>query len=373
MIPITKPELPPIEEYTNLLAEVWSSRMLSNFGPLAQRLERMTTGYLGVESRVVVSGDIGLTLTIAALGIPKGAACLVPSFTFNSTINAVLWNGLHPVFVDIDPETFNMDAVDAQRAATELGGIRLVVATHVFGNPADADALSAVAGEFGARLIFDAAHGYGAIRDGVHVGGFGDAEVFSLSGTKPVTTAEGGIVSTRDPGLLEAIRLLRGYGFYGDYNSKLIGLNGKMSELHAALGLLTMRRVDDALAVRDGHVRRYRSLLAGVPGLRYQSVRPQDRSTYKDFALLFDSEAARDAAEAMLSAQDIQTKRYFKPCHRMDAFRPFRTRELPVTDAIHSRLLCVPLFEALTDGQIETICATIRLALEPSVAGSRGA
>jgi dTDP-4-amino-4,6-dideoxygalactose transaminase len=360
VIPITRPELPPLEDYTALLEEVWGSRMLSNFGPMAQRLEALTGEYLGVPTRVVVSGDIGLALTIAALDRPKGSACLVPSFTFNSTINAVLWNGLRPVFVDIDPATFTMDPADAAAAADEAGDVSLLIATHVFGNPADADGLRAVADAHGARLLFDAAHGYGASRDGVKVGGLGDAEVFSLSGTKPVTTAEGGLIATTDEDLLARIKLLRGYGFYADYESKLVGLNGKMSELHAALGLLTMRRVDDALAIRDAHITRYRAGLAGVPDIGYQAIRPQDRSTFKDFALVFADRAVRDRVEAALGSAEIQTKRYFKPCHRMPAFASFDGRPLPVTEAMHDRILCVPLFEGLRADDIDCIVQIVR-------------
>ena len=363
MIPITRPELPPLEEYTALLEEIWDSRMLSNFGPMAQRLESLTGDYLGVPTRVVVSGDIGLTLTIAAMDLPRGSTCLVPSFTFNSTINAILWNGLRPVFVDIDPDAFTMDPADANSAAADAGDVSLIVATHVFGNPADADGLRAVADRHGARLLFDAAHGYGASRDGVKVGGLGDAEVFSLSGTKPVTTAEGGLIATNDPGLLERIKLLRGYGFFGDYNSKLVGLNGKMSELHAALGLLTMRRVDEALAVREGHIAAYRAVLDTVPGIAYQRVRPQDRSTYKDFALIFTDRACRDKVETALSTEAIQTKRYFKPCHSMDAFASLSTRPLPVTEGMHDRILCIPLFESLPVDDIDRITGLIRDAL----------
>lgn len=359
MIPITRPELPPLADYVALLEEVWQSRMLSNFGPMAQRLEAMTTDYIGVPTRVVVSGDIGLTLTIAAMDLPRGSACLVPSFTFNSTINAVLWNGLRPVFVDIDPHAFTMDPADARSAASEAGSVSLIVATHVFGNPADAEGLRAVADENGARLLFDAAHGYGASRDGVKVGGLGDAEVFSLSGTKPVTTAEGGLIATRDPELLDRIKLLRGYGFHGDYNSRLIGLNGKMSELHAALGLLTMRRIDEALAVRERHIAAYRATLDTVPGISYQQVRAGDRSTYKDFALVFADRGCRDKVEAALSDASVQTKRYFKPCHQMDAFADLHTRPLPVTEATHDRVLCVPLFEGITSREIATIGAVI--------------
>ena len=166
--------------------------MLSNFGPLAQRLEQQTSNYISVPTRVVVSGDIGLTLAIAALGVPPGSSCLVPSFTFNSTINAILWNGLRPVFVDIDPGSLTMDPDDARLAADKAGNVRVIVATHVFGNPADADRLGELAANHGARLVFDAAHGYGSLRNGSKVGSLGDIEVFSLSGTKPVTSGEGG-------------------------------------------------------------------------------------------------------------------------------------------------------------------------------------
>jgi dTDP-4-amino-4,6-dideoxygalactose transaminase len=359
VIPITRPELPPMDEYVALLGEIWESRMLSNFGPMAQRLEAMTTEFLEVPTRVVVSGDIGLALTIAALNLPKGSACLVPSFTFNSTINAVLWNGLQPVFVDIDPGTFTMDPADADLAAAGAGDTRLIIATHTFGNPADADGLRSVAEGVGARLLFDAAHGYGATRDGVRVGGLGDAEVFSLSGTKPVTTAEGGLIATRDPELLDRIKLLRGYGFHGDYNSKLVGLNGKMSEFHAALGLLTMRRIDDALDIRDRHLARYRATLDRRPDITYQVVRPVDRSTYKDFALVFPTREARDVVERVLTDSGVQTKRYFAPCHRMDAFRHLHTRPLPATEEVHDRLLCIPLFEGLRDAEIDQIAGLI--------------
>lgn len=363
MIPITRPELPPLEEYTALLEEIWASRMLSNFGPMAQRLEAMTADYLGVPTRVVVSGDIGLMITIAAMDIPRGSACLVPSFTFNSTINAVLWNGLRPVFVDIDPATFTMDPEDARAAAEEAGDVGLVVATHVFGNPADADGLRAVADANGAKLLFDAAHGYGASRDGVKVGGLGDAEVFSLSGTKPVTTAEGGLIATRDEGLLERISLLRGYGFYGDYNSKMVGVNGKMSELHAALGLLTMARIEEALRVREAHIDRYVSSLGEAPGLTYQVVRPIDRSTYKDLAIVFAAKVIRDRVERALSDAHIQTKRYFRPCHQMDAFAPHHTRKLPVTEATYARILCIPLYESISDEEISLVSDTMTRSL----------
>lgn len=361
MIPITRPELPPLEEYETLLGEIWQSRMLSNFGPFAQRLERLTSDYLGVPTRVVVSGDIGLILTIAALDLPRGASVVVPSFTFNSTVNAVLWNGLRPVFADIDPETFNLDPASADEAASRFDA-KLILATHVFGNPADVEGLTEVASRHRARLVFDAAHAYGAERDGVKVGSFGDAEVFSLSGTKLVTSAEGGVIASADTALMERITYLRGYGFIGDYNSRFVGMNGKMSELHAALGTLTLARVDDAIKVRHQLVKTYVDRLEGSP-VQFQCVRPTDRCSYKDFAVLFKAAGDREAAETSLGVGGVQTKRYFLPCHRQDAYQRADATDLPVTDSIYERILCVPLFESIRPEEIEQVAKLISEAV----------
>lgn len=353
MIPITRPELPPLDEYQALLAEIWESRMLSNFGTFAQRLESLTSEYLEVPTKVVVSGDVGLILTIAALDLPRGASVVVPSFTFNSTINAVLWNGLQPVFADIDSETFNLDPASAEEAASQHDA-KLILATHVFGNPADVEGLTDVAQRHGARLVFDAAHGYGAERDGKKVGSFGDAEVFSLSGTKLVTSAEGGLIATRDPILSERISYLRGYGFLGDYNSRYVGMNGKMSELHAALGTLTLARIEDALAVRHRHFLAYEELLENAP-VQFQSVRQGDRSTHKDLALLFAATETRDSVERSLFESGIQTKRYFLPCHSQHAYQDLARVDLSMTESVHSRILCVPLFESMMPSEMHLV------------------
>jgi dTDP-4-amino-4,6-dideoxygalactose transaminase len=353
MIPITRPELPAIADYQALLEEIWQSRMLSNFGPFAQRLERLTSDYLGVPTKVVASGDVGLMIAIAALDLTAGSTVVMPSFTFNSTANAVLWNGLRPVFADIDPVTFNLDPAAAEDAASRFDA-RLILATHVFGNPADVDGLAQAADRTGARLLFDAAHAYGARRDGRAVGSFGDAEIFSLSGTKLVTSGEGGLIASADASLLERITYLRGYGFQGDYNSRYVGINGKMSELHAALGTLTLARVEDAISVRQHKAGRYAARLEGS-GVQLQAIRASDRSTFKDFALLFDSGEVRDDAEASLTRAGVQTKRYFLPCHTQVAYREYPRGPMGATESVYGRILCVPLFESMTDAELEAV------------------
>jgi dTDP-4-amino-4,6-dideoxygalactose transaminase len=370
LIPITRPRLPPLADYTRLLERIWASRMLSNFGPLAEELEEQSRSYLGSEYLLSASsGDVALILAIRALDLAPGSRVIVPSFTFNSTVNAILWNGLRPVLTDIESETLNLDPA---RVRERLDGAGAIVATHVFGNPADVDTLGALAAEAGVPLLFDAAHGYGSLHDGRHVGTFGAMEIFSLSGTKPVTSGEGGMVVTNDPELAERIRYLRAYGFQSDYVSRYVGLNGKLSEMHAALGLLTMVRIEEALATRQRHVAGYRQTLGSLPGLSFQRVAPGDRSTFKDLAVLFADSTTRNRVELALTAAGIQTKRYFHPCHTMPAYRSFADNLLPVTESVYARILCLPLFEELTDDERGLVCSIVEKAMgRPAATRSR--
>lgn len=359
MIPIMRPELPPLERYVELMRRVWDSHMLSNFGPLAREFEAKAQAYLGNPNvRAIATGDIGLIASIAALEIPEGSEAILPSFTFNSTTNAVLWNRLTPVFADIDPATLNVDPFEIARRVTPRTG--LVLATHVFGNPCDVDAIRAAAPKL--PLVIDAAHGYGTrYRDRASgCGKLAEFEVYSFSGTKLVTSAEGGLVAASTPALARAIDYRRAYGFQGDYESHAVGLNGKLSELNAALGVLTMENVERAIARRAEIVALYRDLLKGVAGLEYQQVDARDRCTFKDFAILFPGSAVRDRVEAALAAEEIQTKRYFRPAHTMRAFRRFAGGPLPHTESVYARILCVPIFNELPSSDVSRIAGIIR-------------
>ena len=363
MIPITRPALPPLERYTELLAEIWESRMLSNFADFAPRLEELVAGYLGVgHVRAVVSGDIGLMITLKALELPDGAPCFVSDFTFNSTVNAALWNRLRPVLVDIELDTFNLSSASLAAAMRRHPTPGVVLGTHVFGNPCDVEAIRPLAARHGHAVVFDAAHAYGSRRDGVPAGRLGDAEVFSLSGTKLVTSAEGGLITTPHDWLAERIDYLRAYGFQHDYVSHYVGLNGKMSELHAALGLLCLAEVEEAVAARAALVARYRERLGDAVG--WQAVASGDRSTYKDVCLWLGSR--RDAVEAALTAAGVGTKRYFVPLHTMPAYAAHQDTPLPVTEEVHRSTLCVPAFTDLGTAGVDQICDVILKALAPA-------
>jgi dTDP-4-amino-4,6-dideoxygalactose transaminase len=359
VIPIMRPQLPPLERYVELLRRVWDSHMLSNFGPLAREFEGGAQRYLGNSHvRAIASGDIGMIAAIAALDLPEGSEAIVPSFTFNSTVNAIAWNGLVPVFADIDRATLNADPADVAAAITSRTS--LIVATHVFGNPCDADALKAAAR--GIPVIFDAAHAYGSRYRGRACGGgtLGTFEVFSFSGTKLVTSAEGGLVAAADGEMARKLEYLRAYGFQGDYESHMVGLNGKLSELHAALGMLTIEMIEASVARRHEIAARYRELLADVPGIAFQRVDPRDRTTWKDFPLLLPDGATRDRVEAALTAQQVQTKRYFRPAHTMRGYRHWAGGPLQVTEDVYGRILCIPIFNELPDSDIERIADIVR-------------
>lgn len=363
MIPIVRPTLPPLEDYVAQLERIWETRMLSNFSEFSQQLEAKAGAYLSVpETRAVVSCDIGLIVTLKSLELTHQAPCFISDFTFNSTANAAIWAGLVPVLVDADPLTFNMSQ-ESLRSAIRGQPPGVVLATHVFGNPCDVESLKGAAEAHGSRLVFDAAHAYGSIRDGKKVGGFGDAEVFSFSGTKLVTMAEGGLVTSHDPELAERVTYLRAYGFQTDYVSRVIGLNGKLSELHAALGTLELDLIEPLLERRLGSLTHYHERLGDLVG--WQQVRTCDRSTFKDLAIDLRTADRRAAVQTALTRAGVQSKRYFVPLHTMPAFEQFAQPDgYPSSTDLHDKLLCVPLYADLAMADVDLICDVIIKALD---------
>jgi dTDP-4-amino-4,6-dideoxygalactose transaminase len=358
MVPITRPQLPPLERFSELVAELFETRMLSNFSKYTRLFEDRAARILDHPAPQSVSScDIGLTLAWKALECPPGEV-IVPSFTFCSTVNALSWNGLEPVFADVDPETYCIDIEEVRRLITpRTVGISAV---HVFGLPAAIGPLESLASEHGLKLVFDAAHGLGGRYEGTALGAFGDASAFSMSGTKLVTSGEGGLVTFRDPADAERFSFLRVYGFKGDYNCRYVGLNGKLSELNAALGWLSLDLLGEALDRRHSQVERYRRALADYPDIAWQATPIHCVHGYKDLAVRFRTPEQRAAAEAVLTAAGVMTKRYFFPVHRMAVYRPFAVRSLPVTDSLYERLLCIPLYYDLSMERIDTIAALIR-------------
>ncbi len=320
-LPLARPAIADPGAVAEAAGTILASGVLTN-GPYVRRLERRAAEYLGVRHCVAVAScTAGLMLALRASGLSGDV--VLPSFTFSASAHAVAWNGLRPVFADIRPDDLLLDPEAVARSA----GVRTsaILATHTYGTPCDVEALGRLARANGIRLFFDAAHAFGSRRGPAMVGGFGDAEVFSLSPTKVLIAGEGGIIATNDDSLAERCRVGRDYGNPGDYDTRFVGLNARMSELHAATALASFEDLEERIAQRNQLAERYRKVLADVPGIDFPAVAEADRSTYKDFTILIDLDTfGMDAAAtaAALAAEGVQTRRYYAPpVHRQRAYR----------------------------------------------------
>jgi dTDP-4-amino-4,6-dideoxygalactose transaminase len=353
-LPFVRPTVPDLERVVARFAPSYERGMLTN-GPLVSAFEEQAAERLGVSHVVAVSScTAGLMLVLRVLA-PDGPVVL-PSFTFSASAHAVAWNGLEPRFVECDPASFQ---VDTDSAEARIAGAGALLATHVFGAPCNIEALEAMASGAGIPLLFDAAHAFGASHGDRAIGGFGTAEVFSLSPTKVVVAGEGGVVATTDASLAELVRIGRDYGNPGDYDTRFVGLNARMSELHAAIALESLAGLDARLVERRRIVDVYRNGIAELPGVVAQHVDPWDRSTYKDFTVAIDESVfgvPRDAVVTALRADGIDTRRYFSPpVHRQHAYRDSAPFDLPVTDAVAGRVVSLPIYASLSDDQIATV------------------
>jgi dTDP-4-amino-4,6-dideoxygalactose transaminase len=358
-LPFVRPARPPLDRVMERLRPSYDDGMLTN-GRLVRELEDEVAARLGVSHVVAVSScTAGLMLTLQALGEP-GEPVLMPSFTFAATAHAAAWAGGIPRFAECGTADFLLDVEDA---AGRLDGSAVMVATHVFGAPCHPERVEALAVAGGVPVVFDAAHALGARCRGRPIGGFGAAEVFSLSPTKVVVAGEGGLVATNDSRLAETVRVGRDYGNPGTYDTLFAGLNARLSELHAAVALESLRDLDEHLTRRRHLVGVYSSALGGVPGVRTQQLGHDDESTYKDFTVVIDETSFgvdRDTLVAALRADGIDTRRYFfPPVHRHEAYRHGPDVSLPRTDWLAARVVSLPLWRDLDVGALEMVVDVI--------------
>jgi dTDP-4-amino-4,6-dideoxygalactose transaminase len=358
-LPFARPPAPPLGGVVARLAPSYLQGALTN-GPLVRELEAEVADRLGVRHVVAVAScTTGLMLAIRALA--SEGSVVLPSFTFSASAHALAWNGLRPVFCECDERSFQIELADAEARIDD--DCAAVLATHVFGAPCDAEGVEALAARNGMAVVFDAAHGLGSMRGGRPIGTFGDAEVFSLSPTKPVTAGEGGLVATSRDDVAEAVRLGRDYGNPGDYDTRFVGLNARMSELHAAVALESLDDLDEHLEARHALALRYASALASVPGITVQRVPASDRPTWKDFTIAVHADVfgvSRDGLVAALRAEGVDTRCYFDPpVHRQRSHAGDVTRALPVTDEVAARVVSLPLYRDLGLHDVDRIASVL--------------
>lgn len=358
-LPMTRPTLPDDGEVLERFRAILASGVLTN-GPTVAEFERQIAQYLAVEEVVALNScTSGLMLVLRCLG--RTGSVLLPSFTFMASGHAVVWNAMRPRFADITPDRL---ALDPQAVLDDPHtDVSAVLGVHTFGTPADADELAKAATAHGAELIFDAAHGLGGrYPDGTRIGSKGLAEVFSLSPTKPLTTAEGGLVATNDRSLAAQLRHARNYGNPGDYDSRVAGLNARMTELSAALGLCQLPMLDATLDRRRALAARYADGLADLP-LGVQRIPDGCTPVYKDFTILVDARhfgMDRDRLAATLAAEGISTRPYFDPpLHRQTAYADCDRVELPVTEAITQQCLTLPLYSHMPEPLVDIVIEAV--------------
>jgi dTDP-4-amino-4,6-dideoxygalactose transaminase len=350
-----------LERISGILDSGW----LTNDGPLVREFEGAVASLLGVRHCVATcNGTIALQIATRAAGL-RGEV-IVPSFTFVATAHALLWQGMKPVFCDVDPETHTLDP----RRVEELVGERTsgILGVHLWGRPCAVDALTRIADRHGLILLFDAAHAFGCSFDGRPIGGFGAAEVLSFHATKVVNAFEGGAVVTNDDELAGRARLLRNFGFV-DYDSvAALGTNGKMSEASAAMGLTSLEARERFLAVNRRNHEAYRRGLAGLAGLRLHEYEERQAPNWHYVVLEVDAEIAglsRDLLLRVLWAENVLARRYFSPgCHRLEPYRSMPDEPLlPVTQTLAERVLVLPTGTAVAERDVAIVCHIIRAAL----------
>jgi dTDP-4-amino-4,6-dideoxygalactose transaminase len=350
MIPVTKPFLPPIEEYEEYLKGIWKRNWLTNNGPLVNELELALKDYLNIKHLLfVTNGTIAIQLAIKALGL-KGEIITTP-FSYVATTSSIVWEGCQPTFVDIDPSTCNMDPSKIEAAITP--NTSAILATHVYGNPCDVIAIDEIAKRRNLKVIYDGAHAFGVKLKGKSIFEYGDVSTCSFHATKLFHTVEGGSVVTKDPELLKRMAYLRNFGHDGPDRFAELGINGKNSEFHAAMGLVNLKYVDQIIATRKILSSHYDKFMA-----TFQGVKPEIQSdvtyNYAYYPVIFNSEKLLLKVFETLNQNWINPRRYFFPSLEN---LPYINQKAhcEVAGTISGRALCLPLFDTLTKEEIDMI------------------
>ncbi|OIR11458.1 dTDP-4-amino-4,6-dideoxy-D-glucose transaminase [mine drainage metagenome] len=359
---VTKPVLPPLEEFLPYLQQIWDSRILTNGGSFHQQLERALCEYLGVKYiSLFTNGTIGLVTALQALRI-TGEVITTP-YSFVATAHSLLWNGIKPVFVDIDPDTLNLDPTKVEAAITP--STTAILAVHVYGHPCDVDAIQKIADNYNLRVIYDAAHAFGVQYHSGSLLNYGDLSVLSFHATKVFNTFEGGAIVSPDAKTKQRIDHLKNFGFVDEVTVVAPGINGKMSEFNAALGLLQLKGIDAALQQRRVIDARYRKAFAGVKGIRCFSAVHEDVSNYAYFPILVQPgyPLNRDELYQKLREHNVIARRYFYPL--ISDFPMYRglpsaaRSNLGVASQAASEILCLPIYPGLSDEQVDSVVGLI--------------
>jgi len=357
MITVTKTKLPSLEKYNQYLKKIWKANWVTNDGQLVQTLEKKLEEYLGVKNLILVTnGTLALQLPIKALGL-KGEVITTP-FTFAATTNVIMWEGLTPVFANIDPQTFNLDPDDVERKITSRTSA--IMPVHVYGNPCAVEKLQKIATKHKLKIIYDAAHAFGVKHKNQSILNFGDVSTLSFHATKVFNTIEGGAIIAKDKKIYEKLRLLRNFGIEHNGDSVMPGINAKMNEFQAAMGLCNFDLVKGQIKKRKQLYQLYKHNLSNIPGIQFQRIVTPDYN-YSYMPILFPNKETRDIIYDKLASQNIYPRKYFYPLtsnlkHLSGVVTQSVRNELSVTNSIADRIMCLPLYGDLKNNDVKRIC-----------------
>ena len=356
---VTRSSLPPLEEYVDMLKPIWESAWLTNMGVYHEEFKTQLKKYLKASNlELFVNGHMALELAIQALEL-KGEVITTP-FSFASTTHAIVRNGLKPVFCDINPENYTMDADLIESLITEKTSAILPV--HVYGNLCDVERIQDIADRHGLKVIYDAAHTFGEEFDKKGVGEWGDASMFSFHATKVFHSIEGGAVVFREESLERRLYQLKNFGIMDSETVEYVGANGKMNESQAAMGLCNLRHLDREIEKRKSLAMRYRQRLEGIKGIRLCRENPRVRYNYAYMPVLFDGyKADRDKIFQALKEKNIHARKYFYPCiNSYECYRDcFRAEDTPIAAKISRQILTLPLYADLPEEIVDMVCDII--------------
>jgi len=361
---VTRPALPPLEEFTEYLKKIWDSAIIANNGPFHQQFEKELAEYLGVKYiSVFANGTLALVTALQALRI-TGEVITTP-FSFVATTHSLWWNNIKPVFVDIEPEYFNLDPAKIEAAITPQ--TTAIMPVHVYGNPCKVDEIQRIADTYGLKVIYDAAHAFGVTVNGNSILNYGDLSVLSFHATKTFNTIEGGAIICHDEKTKRRIDFLKNFGFANEVTVVEPGINAKMNELQAAYGLAQLRHIDEYIAKRKAVTELYRNGLKDIKGIRCLNDIEGAKHSYTYFPILIDEieyGESRDEVYERLRRHNIYGRRYFYPL--ISQFPTYRglpsAKKENLTNAslIADQVICLPLYPSLEIPNIHRIINIIK-------------
>lgn len=355
-INVTKTFLPPIEEYQHFLKQIWQTGQLTNQGSLLRDFENQTKQYLGIKNfHFVSNGTIALQVALRALNITEGEIITTP-FSYVATTSAILWERCDPVFVDIEPDTFSIDPSKIEAAITSR--TKAIMAVHVFGYPCDVMEIERIAKKHNIKVVYDAAHAFGATYGGKSLLSYGDIATCSFHATKLFHTIEGGSITAKDPKISDKIELIKRFGHNGD-DHIMLGINAKANEFQAAMGLCSLQHVDSLIAQRKQLYERYNELLDNK--FHRPTLSIKNKHNYVYYPLLLKNEQMLLDVVKKLNAENVFPRRYFYPALNKLPYIS-SSYSCPVAEDIASRVLCLPLYPGLEDSTVALICNVVNAA-----------